>query len=60
MNINIDIGQMMQMQQEQQMVMQICKEHDGCVDCPMKTQPIQTQTSIWTCEHTEVDNASKV
>ena len=56
MNVNIDIGQMMQMQQEQQMVMQICKEHKGCVDCPMKEKGyIQTNISKWSCE-----NASKV
>ena len=57
MQINIDMGQMVQ---EKAQILQMCAEHNGCVDCPMKTQPIQTQTSIWTCEHTEVDNASKV
>ena len=57
MQLNINMGQMIQ---EQSQILQMCAEHDGCVDCPMKTQPIQTQTSIWTCEHTEVDNASKV
>ena len=56
MNINIDIEQMMQMQQEQQMVMQICKEHDGCVGCPIKEKGyIQINQSKWSC-----DNASKV
>ena len=56
MNINIDIGQMMQMQQEQQMVMQICKEHYGCVGCPIKEKGyIQINQSKWSCE-----NASKV
>ena len=57
MQINIDMGQMIQ---EQNQILQMCAEHNGCIDCPMKTQPIQTQTSVWTCEHTEVDNASKV
>ena len=56
MNVNIDIGQMMQMQQEQQMVMQICKEHDGCVGCPIKEKGyIQINQSKWSCE-----NESKV
>ena len=54
MQINIDMGQI------KAQILQMCAEHEGCVDCPMKTQPIQTQISIWTCEHTEVDNASKV
>lgn len=57
MQINIDMGQIAQ---EQIQIRQMCAEHNGCIDCPMKTQPVQTQTSIWTCEHTEVDNASKV
>ena len=57
MRINIDMGQMVQ---ENTQILQMCAEHNGCIDCPMKTQSIQTQTSIWTCEHTEVDNASKV
>ena len=57
MKINIDMGQMIQ---EQSQILQMCAEHDGCVDCPMKTSPVQTQISVWTCEHTEVDNASKV
>ena len=57
MQLNINMGQMIQ---EQSQILQMCAEHDGCVYFPMKTQPIQTQTSIWTCEHTEVDNASKV
>lgn len=57
MQINID---MIQMAQEQNQILQMCKEHNGCVDCPMKISPIQTQTSVWTCEHTEVNNASKV
>lgn len=57
MQINIDMGQMIQ---EKAQILQMCAEHDGCIDCPMKTSPIQMQTSVWTCEHTEVDNASKV
>ena len=57
MQLNIDMGQMIQ---EQSQILQMCAEHSGCIDCPMKIQPIQTQTSVWTCEHTEVDNASKV
>lgn len=57
MQLNINMGQMIQ---EQSKILQMCAEHDGCVDCPMKTSPIQTQTSVWACEHTEVDNASKV
>ena len=52
MQINIDMGQMIQ---EQNKILQMCAEHDGCIDCPMKTQPTQTQISIWTCEHTEVN-----
>ena len=56
MNINIDIEQMMQMQQEHQIVMQICKEHDGCVGCPIKEKGnVQINQSNWSCE-----NASKV
>lgn len=57
MQLNIDIGQMIQ---EQSQILHICAEHEGCIGCPMKTSPIQMQTSVWTCEHTEVDNASKV
>lgn len=57
MQINIDMGQMVQ---EKTQILQMCAEHNGCVDCPMKSSPIQMQTSVWTCEHTEVDNASKV
>lgn len=57
MQLNIDMGQIIQ---EQIQIRQICAEHNGCVDCPMKTSPIQTYTSVWTCEHTEVNNASKV
>lgn len=57
MQINIDMGQMIQ---EQSQILQMCAEHNGCTDCPMKISPIQTQISVWTCEHTEVDNASKV
>lgn len=57
MQINIDMDQMIQ---EQSQISQMCAEHDGCIDCPMKSSPIQTQTSVWTFEHTEVDNASKV
>ena len=56
MNINIDIGQMMQMQQEQAMIMQMCKEHEGCIDCPIKEKGnVQINQSNWSCE-----NASKV
>lgn len=56
MNINIDIGQMMQMQQEQAMIMQICKEHERCTNCPIKEKgSIQINQSQWSCE-----NASKV
>lgn len=56
MNINIDIGQMMQMQQEQAMIMQICKEHERCTNCPIKEKgSIQINQSNWSCE-----NASKV
>ena len=57
MQINVDMGQMMQ---EQAQILQMCAEHEGCVDCPMKSQPFQTQMSVWNCEHTEVNNASKV
>lgn len=57
MQLNIDIGQIVQ---EQIQIRQMCAKHNGCIDCPMKTSPIQTQTSVWTCEHTEVDNESKV
>ena len=57
MQITIDIGQMIQ---EKAQILQMCAEHNGCINCPMKTQPVQTQTSVWTCEHTEVNNASKV
>lgn len=57
MQINIDMGQMIQKQSQ---ILQMCAEHNGCVDCPMRTSPIQMQTSVWTCEHTEVDNASKL
>lgn len=57
MQINIDMGQIAQ---EQIQIRQMCAEHNGCIDCPMKTSPIHTQTSVWTCEHTEVNNASKV
>ena len=58
MQINIDMGQMAQ---ENAQILQMCAEHNGCIiDCPMKSSPIQMQTSVWTCEHTEVDNASKV
>ena len=52
MQLNINMGQMIQ---EQSQILQMCEKHNGCIDCPMKTQPIQTQTSIWACEHTEVD-----
>ena len=56
MNINIDIEQMMQMQQEHQIVMQICKEHEDCVGCPIKEKGnVQINQSNWSCE-----NASKV
>ena len=57
MQLNINMGQMIQ---EQSQILQMCAEHNGCIDCPMKSSPIQMQTSVWTCEHTEVDNASKV
>ena len=52
MQFNIDMAQMIQ---EQSQILQMCAEHDGCIDCPMKIQPIQTQISVWACEHTEVD-----
>ena len=52
MQINIDMGQMIQ---EQSKILQMCAEHDGWVDGPMKSSPIQMQTSVWACEHTEVD-----
>lgn len=55
MQFNIDMGQMMQ---DQNQILQMCKEHENCVDCPMKINPVQTQISVWTCEHTEVNNAS--
>lgn len=56
MNINIDIGQMMQMQQEQAMIIQMCKEHEGCIGCPIKEKGnVQINQSNWSCE-----NASKV
>ena len=58
MQINID--NMVQMIQEQSQILQMCAEHDGCINCPMKSSPIQMQTSVYTCEHTEVDNASKI
>ena len=52
MQINIDMAQMIQ---EQSQILQMCAEHDSCIDCPMKTRPIQMQTSVWACGHTEVD-----
>ena len=52
MQLNINMGQMIQ---EQSQILQMCAEHNCCIDCPMKTQSIQTQTSVWTCGHTEVD-----
>lgn len=55
MQINIDVAQMMQ---EQNAILKMCSEHESCVDCPMKTKPVQTQISVWACEHTEVNNAS--
>lgn len=57
MQINIDMAQIVQ---EQGQILQMCAEHNGCIDCPMKTQPVQTQISVWTCERAEVDNASKI
>ena len=57
MQITIDMGQMVQEKTE---ILEMCAEQGGCVDCPMKSSPIQMQTSVWTCEHTEVDNGSKL
>ena len=36
MNINVDIGQMVQKQQEKKFIAKICAEHIECVDCPIK------------------------
>lgn len=52
MQIDID---MVQIIQEQGQILQMCAEHEGCIDCPMKTNPIQTQISVWACENTEVN-----
>lgn len=53
MQVNVDMNQMFQ---EQNLIMQMCKEHEGYVDCPMKEKGyIQTNISKWSCE-----NASKV
>ena len=37
MQINIDMGQMVQ---EKAQILQMCAEHDGCIDWPKKTRPI--------------------
>ncbi len=53
MQISVDMNQMVQ---EQMTVLQMCAEHEACVDCPMKQNGfVQTQISKWSCE-----NASKV
>ena len=57
MQINIDMGQMIQ---EQSQILQMCAEHNGCVDRARNRKTKKNKTSVWTCEHTEVDNASKV
>ena len=56
MNINVDIGQMVQMQQEKDFIAKICAEHIECVDCPIKKdKEIKIGNNIWRCE-----NASKI
>ena len=56
MNINVDIGQMVQMQQEKEFIEKICAEHIECVDCPIKKdKEIKIGNNIWRCE-----NASKI
>lgn len=53
MQINLDMAQIAQ---EQMGIIQMCKEHEKCEDCPMKESGyIQTEISKWSCE-----NASKV
>lgn len=53
MQINVDMNQMMQ---EQIVIMQMCKEYESCINCPMKEKGfIDTNMSKWSCE-----NASKV
>ena len=53
MQINIDMGQMAQ---ENAQILQMCAEHNGCIDCPIKEKGyIQINQSKWSCE-----NASKV
>lgn len=54
--MNINIAQLLQMQQEQEIILQMCKEYKDCIGCPIKENGyVQINQSKWSCE-----NASEV